>query len=71
MSAAWDALDICRCGCIREDHPEGGPCAGDFACRPPCEGFKLSATSGEMARLGDQAVRQMRRDRDPDSDHWS
>lgn len=65
-------LDICRCGCAREDHPEGGSCAGYFACQPDgCGGFKLSSTSAEMAEMFDEAVADMNANREPDSDHWS
>jgi hypothetical protein len=44
-----DPLDICACGCNREDHPNGGRCIG-FEHRPrPCMSFRLAATAEDIA----------------------
>jgi len=41
-------LDICACGCTREDHPDGGHCIG-FPHRPlPCRSFRLCATAADI-----------------------
>lgn len=60
--SAPDAMDVCRCGCLREDHPGDGPCDHDFGCRPPCAGFVLADTAAEMDRYCEAALRNMRRE---------
>lgn len=63
-------LDICSCGCNREDHPGGGPCQGPYACRPDgCSGFRLAMGAGEFCDLFDEAVAYMEAD-PPNPDHF-
>lgn len=44
-----DPLDICACGCNREDHPEGGKCTFGWPGRCKCKSFRLACTAADMA----------------------
>lgn len=63
-----ESLDICRCGCAREDHPDGGPCGGLFSCQPGCGGFRLAHTGAEIAAMYAESVAHMQATREPESD---
>lgn len=42
-----DPLDVCACGCNRNEHDEAGRCSYEHE-PSPCTSFRLSCTAADM-----------------------